>query len=591
MEELIIPNPSVHDVPSFDISLNNNPMDASYELLSISIEKETNRIPSAKILLKDGDASLANFEISNKDDFIPGNEIVINIGFDGDNKQAFKGVITKHQVKVKENGNTQLLIECRDLTMRMALGRHSKYFLDLKDSEILETIISEYENLTADIEDTSLKHKELIQHHLNDWDFMVLRAEANGMLVNVNDGTVKVSKPDTSTDPVLQITYGSSIVEFEAEMDVRNQWSKVEASSWDYKNQELFTAEIDEASSFTQHGNISSTDLAAANKLEKYQLHHSGHILEQELQSWVDGTILRSRLAKIRGRARFTGFADIKPGDMVKIEGIGDRFNGNSYVTAVRQDVGDGTWYTNIQFGLSPEQFASSHQDLNDLPAAGLLGAIKGLQIAKVLQLQNDPDGEDRILVKIPIIDNSSNGTWVRVACLDAGNNRGSFFRPEIDDEIIVGFINNDPRHAIMLGMLNSSAKPAPLQGSDANDEKGFFTRSNMRIHFNDSSKTITIDTPAGNSIILDEQGTKIEIKDQNSNKITMDTDGIIIDSPKNIEIKAGINLKISAAANLEIAATALKINADANMSVESALTKISSSGVTEITGALVKIN
>ncbi|WP_313514973.1 type VI secretion system tip protein VgrG [Sphingobacterium sp.] len=591
MEELIIPNPSQHDTISYEISLGGSKMDSSYEILSISIDKEVNRIPTAKILLKDGDAALGSFEISNKEDFLPGREIEIKLGFDSDNKKAFKGIITKQQVKVKENGNTQLQIECKDAAMRMTLGRKSKYYLDQKDSEVMDSIISAYADLKSDVEATTLKHKELIQHHLSDWDFIALRAEANGQLLFVNDAELKIESPKTDPDPVLQVTYGSSIMEFEAEMDLRSQWSKVEAHSWDYKNQGLFTAEVDEASGFTQLGNVNSSDLASANKLEKFLLHHSGNLLEQELKAWAEGAMLRSRLAKIRGRARFTGFAEIKPGDMVKIAGVGDRFNGKAFVTAVRQEVGDGTWYTNIQFGLDPARYSSLYQDIDDFPAAGLLGSIQGLQIGKVLQLENDPDAEDRILVKIPIIENNSNGTWVRVACLDAGSDRGTFFRPEIDDEIIVGFINNDPRHAIMLGMLNSSAKPAPLKGADANDEKGIFTRSNMRVHFNDATKTINIDTPAGNSIILDEDGKKIEIKDQNSNKITMDSNGIIMESPKNIEIKAGAELKISAGTKMEIIGKIMTLKSDTNVNINSAMTKINSDGVTEIKGSLVKIN
>ena len=118
------------------------------------------------------------------------------------------------------------------------------------------------------------------------------------------------------------------------------------------------------------------------------------------------------------------------------------------------------------------------------------------------------PNGENRILVRLPIIDNAAPGIWARVATLDAGENRGSFFLPELDDEVIVGFLNDDPRDAVVLGMLNSSAKPAPITAQDANHEKGFVTRSGMRVHFNDDTKTITIDTPAGNSIKLDEGST-----------------------------------------------------------------------------------
>ncbi len=153
--------------------------------------------------------------------------------------------------------------------------------------------------------------------------------------------------------------------------------------------------------------------------------------------------------------------------------------------------------------------------------------------------IATDPDGEDRILVKIPAIDNNAQGIWSRIACLDAGSDSGTFFRPEIDDEVIVGFINDDPNDAVVLGMLNSSAKKAPLQASDENHEKGIFTRSKMRIHFHDQTKTITIDTPAGNSIKLDEQGKTIEIKDQNSNKITLEHDGHQIEKPEEYRYKS----------------------------------------------------
>lgn len=231
------------------------------------------------------------------------------------------------------------------------------------------------------------------------------------------------------------------------------------------------------------------------------------------------------------------------------------------------------------------------HSDMNDGLSAGLVGAIQGLQIGKVVQLQNDPEGEDRILVRIPVIDNNAQGIWTRIASLDAGKKRGAFFRPEIDDEVIVGFINDDPRDAVVLGMLNSSNKPAPITAKDANDEKGFTTRSKMHLNFNDQTKTILIDTPGGNSIKIDEQSMQIEIKDQNQNTITMGPSGIKMESPVNIDIKAGAVLTLSGGASLSIGAPSLSVKADANVSIEGAIAKLSSSGITEISGSLVKIN
>lgn len=591
MADILIPNTSRHDVATFNILVDEQAINPSYQVLSLSIAKEINRIPTAKIVLRDGDASKKTFEISNSNDLIPGKKIKMKLGLDGNNSQVFKGIITRHAIKVKENGDSELQIDCRDEAVKMTIGRHSRYYENMKDNRLFDELIGRYEGLQSDTEETKLTHKHLVQHHLSDWDFMLLRAEANAVLVNVDDGVIKIAKPDTSPQPVLQVTYGSSILEFEAEMDARNQWKNVKASSWDYANQQLFEAEASEFSSFAQHGNIAGSKLAEAINLSDYEMKHSGHSLEQELQDWVDGIMLRSRLAKIRGRAKFTGFAAIKPGDMVQLEGVGERFKGKAYVTAVKQDMGNGMWDTHIQFGLAPDRYAFIHSDLTDPSAAGLAGGVQGLQIGVVVQLQNDPDGEDRIRVRIPVVDNNDQGIWTRIASLDAGADRGAFFRPEIGDEVIVGFINDDPRDAVVLGMLNSSAKPAPISAQDVNHEKGFTTRSKMHLQFNDDTKTITINTPAGNSIVIDEQGMKIEIKDQSSNKITMDTSGIKLESPMNVEIKAGVNLTLAAAASLSIGGASLGVKADGNLSMEGALAKLSAQGITEISGSLVKIN
>ena len=113
-----------------------------------------------------------------------------------------------------------------------------------------------------------------------------------------------------------------------------------------------------------------------------------------------------------------------------------------------------------------------------------------------------------------------------------------------------------------------------------------------MHIHFNDDTKTITIDTPAGNSLTLDESGTKIEVKDQNNNIMTMDSAGINMESPLEVKIKAGTNLTLEAGAQFVIKALSLSAKASADVTVEgSASAKLNSSGITEIKGSLVKIN
>ena len=588
--ERAIPNASLHDVVRFSVLSNNSAVDETVEILSITVQKEVNRIPTAKLVIRDGDASESKFEASNQDTFLPGKKLTVKAGLDGQRVQIFEGIVVKQTIRVREQGNTDLIVECRDASVRMSIGRHSKYFEDKKDSEILEELIGKYSDLQAEVPTTTITHKELVQHHSTDWDFIMARAEANGRLILVDDGKVQVVKPETNGSPVLELQFGrGELLEFEAEMDARTQWQSVHARSWDYAGQRLFESDSD-STPFRDHGNVSGDELASALSPPKLELQHSGHVLEEELSELVKGYMTRSRLSKIRGRAKFIGFPDVKPGMMVELKGVGDRFNGKAFVSAVRHELYEGSWDTHVQFGLSNDVFARS-PDFFEPPAAGLLPPIHGLQIGKVVRLQGDPNGEDRILVRIPVIDNNAQGIWTRIAALDAGADRGAFFMPEIDDEVIVGFINDDPRDAVMLGMLHSSAKPAPITPNDDNHEKGYTTRSKMHLYFNDQTKTIKIDTPAGNSIVIDEQTTSIKLTDQNNNTITMAPQGIEIKSPLNITVQAGAMLSLSAGTTLSIGGVSVTMSATGSLSMSGAASTLSSTGITGITGSLVNIN
>ena len=595
MKERVIPTEATHNVATFDILIDDQLVDPGYQVLYISVIKEINRIPSAKIILKDGDSADESFRISEEEEFLPGKSIRIKAGKDRNNQQIFKGVIVKHGIKVKENGETELVLDCRDQAVKMTLGRHNFYYEESTDSEIIEEVIGRYEGLEHDIESTSNQHQEMVQHHASDWDFLLLRAEVNGKLVTVDDGKISAKSPDTSADVALAVLFGSTLIDFEAQMDGRQQWSSVEAKSWNYGAQDLFEHTTDSVP-IDELGNVSGSQLAEELSPDRFELRHSGQAITEELQEWTKSMMQISRLAKIQGRARFTGFAEIKPGQMIELQGLGRRFTGNAFVSAIRQDIVNGSWYTQAQFGLRSDCFAHVNRDVPDMPAAGIIPPIQGLQIGKVVQLQDDPDGENRILVRLPIIDNAARGVWARVATLDAGNGdtnggRGSFFLPEIEDEVIVGFINDDPRDAIVMGMVNSSAFPAPITASDDNHEKGFVTRSKMRIHFNDETKTISIDTPAGNSVVLDEDSTSITIKDQNGNETKLSSSGIEMKSASDIKIEATGSIDIKAGTKMTLGAAQMAISAQSSMEVKGATAKLSADGIAEIKGSLVNIN
>lgn len=588
-DERVIPVEGDASVVTYTVLVDGQALPQTYEVLSIVTTKEVNRIPTARVVFRDGDAAAEDFEVSNTEDLVPGNEIEIQAGYASQEKTIFKGIIVKHGIKIGADGRSVLRVEARDETVKMTVGRKSNYFLDQTDSDVIEKLIGD-SGLKADVEATSLAHKELVQYHATDWDFLVSRADVNGLLVLVDDGTVGVKAPVFSGSSDLSVVHGDTIFEFEAAMDARCQYETVTSYSWDYAKQEVLNKE-GKAPAANGVGNFKEADLAKVIGLDELTLQHTGQVVDQELQAWADAQLVKSHLAKIVGRVKIEGYPDIKPGQLIELNGVGDRFNGTAYVTAVRQEIIDGAWYTQVQFGLPPDWFWQ-REEIVAPPASGLLPAIHGLQIGKVTALEADPDGEDRIQVRLPVLDSEADGIWCRVASLDAGENRGFFFRPEIDDEVIVGFLNGDPRDPVVLGMLHSSAKPAPITAADDNHEKGLVTRSEMKVLFDDEKSIITIETPGGHSVVIDDDAQAITLTDSHGNSITMDSEGITLDGSKitlnaqqEVSITAGADLKAEASANVNIKAGA-QLKAEGGAGAE-----LSTSAVAVVKGSLVQIN
>lgn len=545
------------------------------QLLSVSITLAANRIASARLVYVDGAAATGQFPLSDGDLFKPGQSIEILAGAGRDSSSVFVGTVVRQGARVREAAASQLVVDCRHAAMKLAVTERSTDYFDQTDSDIIEAVLGAA-GVGADVEATALQHKQVLQYQSTDWDFLLARARANGQLVWCEGDQVVVRKPALNGATVCTLQYGATLLEFEGEIDARLQHAEYKGTSWDAASQEAVEVQAAKPS-FTPPGDLGSDDLAGVAD-QPFEVRHPA-LPEAETQAWVDGIALHRQVDQVSGRGKCDGIASVKPGVVVELAGLGRRFNGKVLVTGARHEFSlvQG-WKTHVQFG-------GIDLDAPGKPTANaLLPSVSGLQIG-IVTSNEDPDGEHRVRVKLPLLGLSSDGLWARVASLDAGNDRGFFFRPEIGDEVTVGFLADDPRHPVILGMLHSSAKPAPLQGSDDNNEKMLKTRSGMTVHFDDDKIVMTLATPAGNSIVLSEDDKSLTLADQNGNKIKMDSDGIHFESAKAVELKAGTETKMEAAAAFEIkAGSELKLEGSASA-------ELKGGGMAKLSGAMVQIN
>lgn len=568
-----------------------------HHLLGLSITKMVNRLSSAQLVYLDGSASSGKFPLADDSLFLPGGEVEIVAGSGSDEVSLFNGTVVRQSIKIRDRSPSQLVVECRHQASKMTIGRKSAYFFDQTDSDII-TALLDAASVDADVESTSVTHKQQVQYDSTDWDFIVSRADACGRAVFANDKKVKVATPKLGGTPVCTLLYGATILEMDAEMDSRFQYPAVKSFTWDPAQQAVSEKDATDPGQLAP-GDVSTDDLAAVAGLDHYRL-QSAAVTEEEAQAWADAQWLKSKLSKVSGRIKCEGIGSVNPGDTVEVDGVGGRFSGKVFVTGVRHDFDTVQgWKTHIQFG-SMEKWFAEEQPVSAPKAAALLPAVSGLQIGVVVS-NEDPDGEHRVRVRMPLVSAEEDGTWARVATLDAGNDRGFFFRPEVDDEVVLGFLNDDPRQAVILGMLHSSANAAPLQGSDDNHEKVYQSRSKMKLYFNDEKKVMQFETPGGNSIILSEEDKAIKISDQNGNKIEMTQDGITMESSKAITLKAGTEVKLESGTSFAAkAGTEMKIESGTSLGAKggtelklegTAGAELSSSAVTKVKGSLLQLN
>lgn len=588
------------DVLSIDILMEGQKIKDDELLVSIEVERSINRVATARItfILPVGDGDNTTFALSEAATYLPGMKIEIQVGSVSKKTTVFKGIVVHQGIRNTGGQPNELVVRCSDEAVKLSLGRKSAYYQDMKDSAIISAVAGDY-GLSVQTDATDTQHKQMVKYQSNDWDFIISRAEANGLLTYTEDGTLKVKKPLASGSPALTVDFSRDVLSYELGMESRFQMPAVTCQAWDLKNQAMAEGKSSEPS-LNKQGNLTGKQMASSINFSATSFASTAPLEKPELKTWADAQLLKSRMTSIQGTVTFLGNATPKLNTLLKITGFGDRFNNEALITSVRHTVRAGFWQTTVGLGLPPEWY-HEQRVVSAPPAGGLLPAIHGLQNGTVKKIDADPDGQLRIQVDVPVIAPSGAGIWARMAHFYATTGKGSFFLPEVGDEVILGFLNEDPRFPIILGMLYSSKIKAPYTPDDKNKIKAIVTKNDLKIEFNDEDKVLTIQTPGGNQFVLSDKDKSILVKDQNGNKMEMNSSGITLDSPKDVVIKATGKINLEATQGIaakasggDISIEGLNVQAKAQVAFAaqgSASAELKASGMTTVKGSMVMIN
>lgn len=193
---------------------------------------------------------------------------------------------------------------------------------------------------------------------------------------------------------------------------------------------------------------------------------------------------------------------------------------------------------------------------LDELRERDESGKIYGVVSALVTNNKDDPGALGRVKVRYPWLGKDAEGYWARIAAPMAGKNRGVYFLPDVDDEVLVAFEHGDARFPYVIGSLWNGKDTQPEKNDGKNNVRVIKSPSGhvIRLTDHDKAKIEVIDSK-GNSIVIDTDNNSITIK---SNKdITLSApDGAITLNAQKIEIKSSADAKIESGAGMDVKAT-----------------------------------
>jgi len=165
----------------------------------------------------------------------------------------------------------------------------------------------------------------------------------------------------------------------------------------------------------------------------------------------------------------------------------------------------------------------------------------------------NDPEDIGRVKVRVPLVgaaDTADQEIWARMATLMAGNNRGSWFIPDVNDEVLVAFEACDARRCYVLGGLWSSTNPPPATMEAQNNKKLLRSRNGVQITLDDQggAESFLIETPGGQKVVLKDGASAIEITDSSGNAVKLESSSITVNASAKIIINAAAHIEVNAA-------------------------------------------
>lgn len=508
------------------------------------------------------------------------------------------------------------IIRGYDPAHRLFRGRHTKSYTQTTASDAVSQIAQRADLKTGKIDSSKTVFDHLGQFGQTDWEFLDGIARRIGYELTVRDNQLDFRPREPAgtapsddaqhTNPLV-LRLGSDLLRFRSVITAAEQVADVEVRGWDVAQKRKIVSSLPAGTTSVELPTVTPADMAKPFGNPKYVASDVAYRTQSEADTAAAALTeeIGSSFAEIDAVAR--GNPKLRANVGITIENAGEPFDGKYTITTARHryDPTNGGYTT--AFAVTGRQ----ERSLYGLTAGGGRAcAAAGVVVAQVSD-SNDPSNQGRVKLTFPWLSDDYVSDWARTVQPGAGRDRGAMVLPEVGDEVLVAFEQQDPQRPYVLGGLYNGIDtpetkgPALIDsGSGAVNRRSLVSRNGHRIDLLDQdgkTEGIIAETGDGRSkITIDAVGTRIVVHSDGSVAIEAKK-GIVIDADaSNLELKGkkisltatnGVSMSGGAGAVEVTTQTALSLNATTVKIAAKAAAEFKAGGPNVITGVPVKIN
>ena len=503
-------------------------------------------------------------------------EIAIKAEENGQEEKMIVGEITALEPDFGVGTQATLIVRGYDRSHRLHRGTHTQAFTQVTDSDIA-TRIAQDAGLRADVDATSQTYEHVLQNNQSHMAFLRSRAERIGYEVYARDRTLYLKQAGgTPAGQTLQLEWGDQLKVFRPRLTLAEQVDEVIVKGWDPKTKTEITGSAARSQASPQIGESQSGGQLASNAFGAGKT----AVVNRPVTSQAEAdTVAQALYDEINGsfvkaEGECFGTPKLRAGTKVDLRSLGQKFSGTYTVTSATHIYSaDGDYRTEFSVtGRRPETLYHLLDEQREDTCSRWSGVVSA-----IVTNNNDPEDQGRVKVKYPWMSDDVESGWARVAGAGAGDGRGFYCLPEVNDEVLVAFEHGDANRPLVLNSVWNGVDGPTVPANEAIQNgkvhtRAFKTRSGHTLTFvDDSEGKVRLETAGGHSLLLDDENSLVQIEtsggivvklDDGDSSITLQCSGKLnIEASQDIALKAGANMNLEATGQVVIKGATIDLN------------------------------